>query len=93
MWLAFKTAVFSITVDTNGRILSSKRSSEFAEEYGRFGGDALVQEVVNQVNDLIGFEDPRWHKDTSAKHWFISTLNIAANVTATQNPPSRRPPL
>ncbi len=76
-----KSAMFNTLVDTNGRILSSNRTTEFDTDNELFGGDLAVRGLLEQINQLASGKNRwRWrslHNQTVANDWFNEALAMS----------------
>ena len=85
-----RSAMFNVSVDKNGRILSSNRTSEFETDMEIFGGDQAVRDLTVQVNQLVAVitDDTYrfWHNDTTLADWFNTALALKMNTMALVDP-------
>ena len=90
-----KSAMFNVSVDTDGRITSSNRTTEFDTDMELFGGKAAVRDLTIQVNQLVGIISDdryrRWHNDTVVADWFNSVLALKLNSLALVDPSAPLP--
>ncbi|KAJ4201904.1 hypothetical protein NW767_006440 [Fusarium falciforme] len=81
----FKTAMFNVTIDSSGHVISYKRTSELETslKYADSGvhTDKIFQNVNHQWN-----EDPRWHNDTTTRDWMNHLLMVTTGSRAALDP-------
>jgi hypothetical protein len=86
---SFKTALFNITVDTRGRIISSKRVSDFDTSHEPYGSKEAIASLLIQITNMVtvyssyGFS---WHNESFTTDWPNSYLKIQLNTSDLVDP-------
>jgi hypothetical protein len=102
----FRTAIFDINIDTEGRIISSTQAGPFLEDLTPFGERAIVQpdfanitilaDFVGQVNDFITAQallNGRFRDNSFTTDWFHTMLKLLVGSSDAWDPTKPLPDL
>jgi hypothetical protein len=84
-----KTAIYNVTVGTDGRILNTKRTSEFSENIGDFLIDRNETILYQQISTVIAPNAPddfEWHIDSFVSDWTNAVLAEYINDSSLVDP-------
>lgn len=86
---SFKTAMFDVRVDAQGRIQSSNRTTEFADNFDFLEGRPLfdddpVTAILMQINEMTANPQPlvfqfEWNAHSFVRHWMSSAIITRRN--------------
>ena len=73
----FKTALFDVTIDSDGHILSYERASDFTDNlgYDRSWNDTI--RLVEMVTGHMTTNAVSWHPNSMSLSWFIDVLKAS----------------
>ncbi|KAG7121886.1 hypothetical protein HYQ44_002784 [Verticillium longisporum] len=72
----FTTAMFDLTVDTEGYVLEADRVSEHEEDLGYPDSIKHVESMIIVLNHLLRDNQMHWHNDTVSRDWFNYLIKI-----------------
>ncbi|KAJ4025386.1 hypothetical protein NW752_002854 [Fusarium irregulare] len=86
----FETAMFNVTIDPLGRVLSYKRTSKLENTLDYDGADAHIDKIFQNVNNQYD-QDPRWHNDTTSRDWMNHLLMVHTGSRSVLDPANNVP--
>ncbi|KAG5660657.1 hypothetical protein KAF25_003263 [Fusarium avenaceum] len=89
---AFETAMFNLTVDTKGHVLSYERTSDFENNLDYEGWEDQMSNIFQTVHVHWDSEaTTQWHNDSTARDW-MSYLTVLATGSRDAIDPHKPPP-
>lgn len=90
----FETAMFNVTIDSKGYVLSYARASPLVSTLGYAESDVHTDTLIARASDLLDREVPTWHNDTLSGDWMNYLLTISTGsrsaLDLSQPPPNTK---
>lgn len=82
----FQTAMFNVSVDSEGHILSSVRASDTSTDLGYSASGNHTDYLISLHNNM--FQDPtsEWHNDTASRAWMSDFIKEKTKSRTTLDP-------
>ncbi|KAJ4255512.1 hypothetical protein NW762_009507 [Fusarium torreyae] len=86
----FETAMFNVTIDPLGHVLSYERTSDLETTLDYADADDHIDEVFENYNWNYS-KDPEWHNDTTSRDWMNHLLMVSTGSKSVLDPASPVP--
>lgn len=83
---AFRTAMFNVTVDASGAVLTYNRTTDIQYSLNMPNGTQLVGDLIAQTNNLFYGTILRWQNNVIAQDWTTYLIAIRSGSRAFMDP-------
>lgn len=72
----FHTALFNLTIDPTGRVISYKNDTEFSSVLDYGDSNAHSETLFIEFNNIFGHRASKWHNDTVTRDWMSHLVTL-----------------
>ncbi|PNH35466.1 hypothetical protein VD0002_g6179 [Verticillium dahliae] len=82
----FRTALFDVTINTEGHVLEYEKASEMEYDLGYPGFTNQTDNLIIVSNNIIARAEGRWHNHTFTRDWMSELIRLETNSSDFVNP-------